>query len=585
MKLALRVWPYVRREWRLAVTTVVLIALVAGASLLTPWPMKLLVDQVLGGQPVPAWWPHALGGEGGMTLLSWVVVAGVLVVLLQGLLSLLREFITTRLKLQITLAFRSELYEHAQHLSLAYHDRADSGELAYVMTDHAGAAAGLAMTVPVLLQHLLTFVGMFSVLLWLDASLALASLLVVPFLYATVNGYAKRINAPLHEVKALEGRTLSIIQETMAMLRVIVAFGREEYEGRRFRRHGERAARARVSVTLKQSIFGLTVNLITGLGIAVVIWIGGSHVLDGRLSIGELLVVLAYVSTVYQSLGSISSSLGSVQDQVVSLERAFRVLDTTSDIVEAPDATALEAVTGHVHFEGVSFVVGARATLADVDLSVAPGEFIGIVGPTGAGKTTLLSLICRFIDATTGRVLVDARDVTSVTLASLRQQIGIVTQEPVLFAGSIEDNIRYGRLEATEEEVRQAARAAKAHDFIEALPDGYGTRVGERGAGLSGGERQRIAVARTFLKNAPILMLDEPTASIDPATEAPLLEALEELRAGRTTFMISHRLASLRHADRILVLDGGRIVEQGSPDELARGDGLYGALKHASLAG
>ncbi len=582
MEAVRRVLPYLRSHAGLAAVGAILVVATALVSLLLPWPMKFLVDHVLGDLPLPEALRFEAIVDDRFVLLIWVVVAGLVLVLLQNVLTVLREYLTTRLNLKITLDFRGELFQHAQRLSLAYHDRNYSGKLVYVLTNHADAAAGLVMTVPALAQSALTFVGMFWIVIGMDLELALASLIVVPLLYRAVGSYARRIQDRLHRVKDLEGQTLSMIQEAMAMLRVIVAFGREDHEGRRFRDQGERALSARVDLTVRQTLFGLNVNMITAAGIALVIGLGGAHVLAGKLTVGQLLVVLAYISTVYQSLGSISSTLGSLQDQRVSLKRAFALLDTEPDIRDVPGAIEPAAVHGRVRFEEVSFGYrGEREVLSEISFEAAPGDYVGIVGPTGAGKTTLVSLIPRFYDPDRGRILIDGQEIRPLKVAALRRQISIVGQDPILFAASIADNIRYGRLDASADEVERAARAANAHEFIERLEHGYQTVIGERGAGLSGGERQRIAVARAFLKDAPILILDEPTAAIDARTEARLLDALERLRQQRTTFMVSHRLASVRGADLILVLDRGRIVQRGTHDELVDAPGIYRQLLQA----
>ncbi len=330
---------------------------------------------------------------------------------------------------------------------------------------------------------------------------------------------------------------------------------------------------------MRQTLFSMVVDTITALGRALVLGFGAYHVVQGRLNVGELTVIMAYVLRVYSPLEAISSTVGSLQDIFTSLRFAFNILDTEPDIKDEPGAVDLEeqlAATSRVSRNRFCSAISGRVgTLKNVSFKAPAGQVIAIVGPTGAGKTTLISLLPRFYDANSGRVLLDGKDTHQITLKSLRDQVSIVLQEPLLFSGSIRENIRYGRLEANDEEIFEAAKAANAHDFIEKLPQGYDTELGERGAKLSGGERQRIAVARAFLKDAPILILDEPTSSIDSKTEAVILDALDQLMVGRTTFMIAHRLSTIRRADVILVLDHGKLVEQGTHDELVTHGGLY----------
>lgn len=574
-----RILPYLRPHKSLALAIVLSVILIAAVSLLAPWPMKILVDSVLGDHPLPFFLKDSFLARNEFVLMIATVSAGFLMVLLQGSLNVLRDYVNTKLKLKLTLDFRSELFQHAQRLSLAYHDSTYSGKLIYLLINQAGAVAGMLMTIPALAQSLLTFIGMMTVLLILNAQLAITALVVFPFLYYAVRTYSARVQAPLHNVKELEGQSLSMIQEAMALLRVIVAFGREQYELQRFRKQGSEANDARVDVTMRQSLFDLVVNLITAAGLALVVGVASANILEGTLTVGELLVVIAYMSSVYQSLGTISSTVGLLQDQVVNLRRAFDMLDTKPDVGESPNAVEAGRLEGQVVFENVCFSYDSnRENLLDISFEAQPGSFIGIVGPTGAGKTTLISLIPRFYDQFEGHIRIDGAEHCSYTLDSLRRNISFVGQEPLLFAGSIADNIRYGDLGASDEEIKRAAKAANVHDFILELPNGYQTEAGERGTRLSGGERQRIAMARAFLKDSPILIMDEPTAFLDPRTEGIVLKALHKLRKGRTVFMISHRIATVRDADRIIVMNDGRVVEVGSHRDLMVRDGLYRQL-------
>jgi ABC-type multidrug transport system fused ATPase/permease subunit len=571
---------YLRPYWFFAGGSALATLLTAVAGLLTPWPMKILVDSVLGNEPLPTLMGVGLPVTADKTtLLVVTVAAGLAITLMVNLLAVVTTYLNTKLDLAMTLDFRSDLFQQAQRLSMAYHDRARSGMVIYIINSMANAPTGLVMAVLPLVQNVLTLVGMFWISFRLNRNLALLSLLVVPVLYYSVGYYTTHIRARLMTVKGLEGETLSIIHEAVSMLRVIVAFGREHYEHERFREQGRRALHARLKITVRQAVFSLAVNTTTAIGTAVVLGYGAYLALGKRLTVGELLIVVAYIGSVYKPLEAISGTMGAVQDHIVNLQIAYDLLEKEPDIRDIPGAAALGRATGHVCFERVGFDYPGRvATLADVSLEVVSGQAIAIVGPTGAGKSTLVSLLPRFYDPAEGRILIDGIDIKTITLKSLRQQISIVLQEPLLFSSTVANNIRYGRLDATMDEVIDAARHANAHDFIMRLPQQYETPLGERGAQLSGGERQRIAVARAFLKNAPILILDEPTSSIDSRTEAVILDALERLMVGRTTFLVAHRLSTLRSVNRIVVVNQGRIAESGTHEELLRLDGLYRQL-------
>ena len=581
MKYYPRVLRYLRPYWRLAIVSAVLILFGSAATLLVPWPLKILFDNVLGGQPLPPpldRFPGALVGDR-TSLLIAAVVAALAVAVLQNTLPVIDNYVNARIEQSMILDFRGDLFRHAQRLSLSFHNESRAGGLIYAINYQADAAARLIMVIPPVAQALFTLIGMFWISLILAPQLALLSLIVVPFLYYSVGYYIKHIQTRLTEVRGMEGESLSIIHEAMSMLRVIVAFGREDHEYRRFREQGERAVGARVKLTVRQTLFSLAVNVTTAVGTALVLGFGAYLVLQRRLTPGELLIVMSYTAAIYNPLETISTTVGSLQEQFISLQLAFNLLDTEPEIRDAPGAVDAGRVRGHVAYEGVNFSYKGRVdTLKGVAFEARAGQVTAVVGPTGAGKTTLISLLPRFYDPQGGRILLDGRDTRALTVESLRRQISIVLQEPLLFAGTIGDNIRYGRLDATMEEIVQAARDANAHDFIMRLPDQYATALGERGAQLSGGERQRIAVARAFLKDAPILILDEPTSSIDSRTEAVILEALERLMEGRTTFMVAHRLSTIRSADTILVMHHGQLVEQGTHDELLLRDGLYKQL-------
>jgi ATP-binding cassette, subfamily B, bacterial len=580
--LLIRLLPYLRRFTTLAGLSAGVTLAAVSIGLLLPWPLKLVIDNVLGTAPLPPPFARWVDGLDRVAILMLIVASGLALTLLSNALAIATSYLKTRLEQSIILDFRSDLFHHAERLSVAFRDQVSTGRLIYAINFEAAAAGNLIMALQPLAQSALTVIGMVWITFRIDAVLALLAVTVVPILYYAIGYYATHIQPRLMQVKWMEADALSIVHDAMSMVPIVSAFGREEHELSRFRRQSHETLRARVGITTRQTFFSLCVNMTTATGTALVLGFGSYQALRGRLTPGDLLVVLSYVAAVYKPLEAISYTLGSLQDNLVGLRLGFHILDTKPLIQEAPDAEALPEDAGRIRFDNVSFAYPGRVdTLKNISFDVEPGQVIAIVGPTGAGKTTLASLIPRFYDPLQGRILIHGRDIRQLTLTSLRDHISIVPQEPLLFAGTIADNIRYGRLDASMDEVIAGAQAANAHDFIARLAAGYETQIGERGVRLSGGERQRLCIARAFLKQAPILILDEPTASIDSRTEAVILDALDRLMLGRTTFMIAHRLSTVRHADLILAMDHGVVVEQGTHDELLRRGGLYAQLHDA----
>lgn len=576
----LRCLPLLRPYWRSAIVMMVLILVNSALSLLAPWPFKYLIDYALSDRPPPAWLQSWIGVDGFRTRLLYAcAVTEVLIIFLHQLLMVAETYISTRLEQRIDRDFRSRLFGHAMQLSLAYHENRRSGMMIYVINNQGDAVANLLMTLPSILESVLMLLGMLIVLWNMHWSLAAVSFIVIPALFFASRYYATRMRERIGQTKQLEGMSLSVIHEAMSMMRVIVAFCRQPLEHRRYIDATEVAMKARLAVTVRQTLFSLVVRMSTGIGRAAAWTFGGLLALTGKLTVGDLTIVLSYIDRVYDPLETLAYTYSGWQDQFANLRASFGLLDTKPDIADPPDPVAVGKCQGRIEFRHVDFAYEGRTdTLRDVSFVAEPGQVTAIVGPTGAGKTTLISLIPRFYDAAGGQVLLDGLDVKAMALDDLRQQVSIVLQEPLLFSMSIRDNIRYGRLDATDADIEAAARAANAHDFIARLPEGYDTMLGERGSRLSGGERQRIAVARAFLKDSPILILDEPTSSIDSKTEAVILDSLDRLMEGRTTFMIAHRLSTIRRADWILVVDQGRIVEQGRHDDLMAAGGLYRQL-------
>lgn len=552
-------------------------------GLLVPWPMKILVDNVLGGATLPAWFgdlTRTSWAGGKIALLVAVCVAGLLIGLLSELVSLGHTQLQVNIGQRMVLDLQRQLFAHLQKLSLRYHQIAGTGDAIYRLDSDAFCVDGIIMSgfFP-LASALLTLTLMFAILFGLDPLLAVLSLAVVPFLFVVIHRYSSRLSDRAERVKEMESGIFNLVHEVFSSIKLVKAFSREHYEQGRFLDQGRTALRARLNVTLQESLFSVTISGVTYVGTAVVLGVGGWHVLQGRLTIGELLIVVAYLGSVYGPLSSISHTIGNLQGSVASARRVYQTLHLEPEITDLHGAQEVSRLRGHIRFDKVSFAyVDARPVLKSINFEALPGQMVALVGLTGAGKTTLVSLVPRFYDPIEGVVSVDGIDVRQMTLASLRESISVVLQEPILFSSSIEENIKYGKLDASHEEVEAAARAAQAHDFIELMPEQYASTLGEAGSQLSGGERQRISIARALLKDAPILILDEPTSALDSLAEARVFSALRGLMEGRTTIVIAHRLSTIRDADKILVLDAGEIVDTGRHEELLARNGLYREL-------
>ena len=547
---------------------------------LAPWPLKVLVDNVLGNTALPApldaLLPAAIADSAG-GLLIVVVGTGLLVQLGAEIVRMTHTQMQVQMGQRIVYALREQLLAHLQALPLRHHVLTHTAASVYRLDADAYCVDDLVIggIFPLSLATLNLGV-MFAVLLYLDATLALLSLSVAPFLYLCLRHYTRTMTDRAERVKTLESTLIERAFEILSSIAAVKSFTRERHELERFSRSGARTMRARLGLTWQESLFSVAVTSVTLAGTALVLIVGGLHVLAGTLTVGSLLVVLAYLAAVYTPISEIARTTGSLQQAVVSARRVREIFALTPEIPDAPGAIDAAGISGHIRFDGVDFSYdGNRRVLVDVSFEARPGELIALVGRTGAGKTTIASLIPRLFDADSGRVLVDGLEVSRYALYSLRARIALVPQEPVLFSGTIADNIRYGRLDASDREVEAAARAAHLHSAVTRLPLGYLTEVAEAGASLSGGERQRIGIARALLKDAPILILDEPTSSLDAISEEAVFDALRQLRRGRTTLVIAHRLSTIRDATRILVLHDGRVVAQGTHDDLLTSSDLY----------
>jgi ATP-binding cassette, subfamily B, bacterial len=566
-------------RFRVTVLTVLLLSEI-GLGALQPWPLAIVIDYVLQQKAIPepfAGWLLAIHGGNRIVLLVLFVVAGVLVQIVNQFVSAYGTQIQVDTGQRMVYDLRRRLFEHLSALGLHHHIKTSTADAVYRVDVDAYAIENLVMSgIFPLGTSFLALAVMFAILVRLNLTIALLSLTVVPFMYLCLRYYMSTLVNREERVKELESKLLERLYETFGAMRLVKSFARETHELGRYAKAGDTTMNARIAITWQQSMFSVVVSSITILGTALVVIVGGSFVMNGRLSVGQLTVVIAYLAAVYGPLSAIAHTTGQLQGAVAGAKRVREMFALIPETVDAPGAIDAGDIRGNVAFEEVGFTYpDGTQVLHDINFSAKPGEMIALVGLTGAGKTTLVSLIPRFYDTTAGRVLVDGVDVRQYRVRSLRDKIAIVLQEPVLFSGTIADNVRYGRLDATAEQIEEAARAAHAHEFITRLPKGYETEVAEAGGGLSGGERQRLSVARAILKNAPILILDEPTSSLDAISEEIVFAALRRLRTGRTTIVIAHRLSTVRDADRILVLDGGRIAAQGRHDDLLKSSQLY----------
>lgn len=535
-------------------------------ALLMPVPLKIAVDSVVGGDPLPGFLrplvPDALIASS-LWLLVFAAALQVLLVLLVELRGLSEAVLKTQTGEVLTLGFRARIFRHIQRLSLLFHDMQGTADSTYRVQYDAPSIQWFVTHgfIPAISAALMLG-SMIYVTARINEQLALVALAISPVLFLAAHFYNRRMRPRYKTVKRLESNALKVVQEVFAAVRVVKAFGREESERERFLEVSEKGVRERVRLALAEGLFGLFVNLTVAVGTALVLFVGIRNVQSGALSLGELLVVLAYLTRLYGPLQVMGQLVKRLQSHLASAQRVFAVLDECPDVVERPNARPLLRAAGAVECRDVCFGYDPRTrVLQDISFAVEPGTRVGIAGATGAGKTTLASLLVRFYDPQAGAIFLDRIDLRDYRLADLRNQFALVLQEPVLFSTSITENIAYARPGASETEIMAAAKAAHAHDFVVDLPEGYDTLVGERGMRLSGGERQRISLARAFLKDAPILILDEPTSSVDTKAEAEIMEAMDRLMEGRTTFMIAHRLSTLQRCDLLVVLDHGRLVE------------------------
>lgn len=568
--------PYRTRVALLAALSCAEVAL----RVLLPWPMKAVVDTALGSQPAPAWLAALPGVIASQreSLLVAIVVLGLLIQFGHQFVLMLHTRLYSETGHLITRDLRQRLFMHLQALSLRHHALTPVGESMYRLEADAASLEQLLLrgVLPFLFSAL-TLVVMFHILVQINRSLALVSLSVVPLMFVWIRFAGRRIRPGAERTRQLESRVSARMHESFAAIRLVKSFGREPYEGQRFSGAADEAMRARVGLSTREAVFSSVVAALTAVGTSSVVFTGGLLVLRGRITIGTVLVALAYLGFVYGPLSGLANTTGSIQQAVAGVRRVREIFGQAPEL-NNESGIAPKRLEGRIEFQNVSFGYDGAPVLHDVTFSAGPQEFIALVGPSGSGKTTLVSLIPRFYEPTRGRILIDGVEASRYRLRALREQVALVLQESIILSGSIRDNLRYGNLSASNADIEAAAEAANAHEFITQLPLGYDTELGEAGTGVSGGQKQRLSMARAFLKDAPILVLDEPTAALDTVSERLVLKALRRLRAGRTVFVIAHRLSTVREADRIIVLDRGQIVAIGTHETLLGDSDLYRRL-------
>jgi ATP-binding cassette subfamily B protein/subfamily B ATP-binding cassette protein MsbA len=575
-----RLLRYAKPQWPSIVLLSLTMLVDISLELARPWPLKLVIDNVLGHHKTPEVLTSTLPGSATPHgLLLWAAIGTVLVFVLGTASSTFYNYFSLRLGQRMVWDLASDLFAHLQKLSLLFHSRRQLGDTLQRVTGDSYCVSTLVTDALIPAVQSVVMVGVMFVIMWqLEPTLTLVALAVLPFLAIVIRYMAGPIKNRARESRDYEGQLTSVVEQTLGAMPAVQAFTREHIEQQRFRRYANLTVVSYLRSTMAGIWFEWVSGIVTTIGTAAIIYLGADLALRGKLTVGTIIVFLSYLGSLYEPLEHMTSTAQTIQEAAAEADRVSEVLELEPDVKDKPDA--IEAtVGGDIRYEHVTFGYTAeRKVLDDISLEAKPGDVVAIVGQTGAGKTTLANMLVRFYDPWDGKITIGGTDIRDFKYRSLRQQIGLVLQEPFIFPISIRENISYGRPDASEAKIVAAAKAANAHEFIERLPEGYDTVIGDRGATLSGGEKQRLSIARAFLKDAPILILDEPTSALDAQTESQLLEALERLMQGRITFIIAHRLSTTRSATQILVLHRGQLVEHGSHDELVAVDGRYADL-------
>ncbi len=573
---------FLRPHWKALAVALLAVVGESGASLAQPWPLKIVLDYLLQSKKPPPWMALPLHwiGPNKLAILNFAVLAVAIIAIVGAISSYLENYLTAGVGQSVMHDLRRTLYHHIHRLSLAEHDEKRTGDLiGRVTTDIEAIQSFITTALLGIVNSILTLVGIIGVMLYLNWRFTLISLAIAPMLFVVVYIFTRRIKKASRAVRKKQSELVSTVQEVFTSIRVVKAFAREDYEERRFERLSlENVETALMARNLKGTLAPI-VDVIVAIGTCLMLGYGARLVLAGRLTAGDLVVFLLYLKMMYKPMRDLSKMTDTVSKAEVGFDRIREVLDTESGMRDLPRARRARRFQGKIEFDQVSFGYSPdQLILKDVSLEIKPGQVAAVVGPTGGGKSTIISLIARFYDPLSGEVRIDGTNIRNYTMRSLRQQISFVLQETLLFRAPIWENIAYGRPEARRAEIISAAKLANAHEFIEEMPEGYNTMVGERGVTLSGGQRQRIAIARAIIRNTPILILDEPTSGLDAASEQAVFEALDRLMEGKTSIVVAHHLATIRSADIIFVVKDNTLVERGTHDELLAAGGLYSEL-------